>query len=102
MIIYNVTVKIDNEVHNDWVSWMKNVHIPEVMNTGFFLENRFAKILVDDEDGVNYSIQYKCANAEDLKEYQNLHAPKLQAKHTEMFRNKFVAFRTLLEIVDES
>lgn len=50
MIIYNVTIKIENDVHDEWVNWMKTVHIPEVMETGFFLENRFAKILVDDEE----------------------------------------------------
>lgn len=101
MIIYNVTIKIENDVHDEWVKWMKTVHIPEVMETGFFLENRFAKILVDDEDGVNYSIQYKCANHQDLEEYQQKHAPQLQTKHALRYKDKFVAFRTLLEIVDE-
>ena len=101
MIVYNVTVKIDNEVHDEWVNWMKTVHIPDVMKTGYFLSNRFAKILVDDLDGVNYSIQYTCANMEDLQEYQDRHAHSLQAEHTERYKDKFVAFRTLLEIVDE-
>ena len=40
MIIYNVTVNVEAEIHNDWISWMKEVHIPDVMNTGYFLENK--------------------------------------------------------------
>lgn len=99
MIIYNVTVNIDDSVHEEWVQWMKHVHIPDVMATGYFLDNRFCKILVDEEQGVSYSIQYRCASMQDLQEYQRDHAPRLQKEHREKFEGKFVAFRTLLEEV---
>lgn len=99
MIIYNVTVKIDNDVREEWLHWMKNQHIPDVMKTGYFLENRICKVMVDDPDGTNYSIQYTCQNFDDLEEYQEKHAPELQKEHSERYKDKFVAFRTLLEIV---
>jgi hypothetical protein len=99
MIIYNVTVNIDDSVHDDWLEWMRDVHIPEVMATGFFLENRFCRILVQEQEGTSYSIQYLCKNMEDLQEYQRDHAPGLQQKHIERYSGKFVAFRTLLEAV---
>lgn len=100
MIIYNVTVNIDHEVHDDWVQWMRETHIPDVMATGYFLENRFAKVLADDQGGTTYAIQYLCNNMIDLDEYQREHAPKLQKEHTERFEGRFVAFRTLLETVE--
>ena len=54
MILYNVTVKIDSEVHEEWLKWMLEVHIPEVMETGLFLDNRIAKVLLQDEsDGIS-------------------------------------------------
>lgn len=99
MIIYNVTVNIDDSVHEDWLQWMRDVHIPEVMATGYFLENRFCRIMVEEQQGTSYSIQYLCRNMEDLVEYQRDHSPELQAKHTERYKGKFVAFRTLLETV---
>jgi hypothetical protein len=37
----------------------------------------------------------------DFQLYQQLYAPALQAKTKERFEGKFVAFRTLLEVVDE-
>ncbi|MCF8276931.1 MAG: DUF4286 family protein [Flavobacteriales bacterium] len=101
MIIYNVTVNINEEVHDEWVAWMRDVHIPEVMATGFFLENRFAKVLLThDEGGVTYSIQYLCKNMADLQFYQGSHAPRLQADVKAKFDGKFVAFRTVLETVE--
>jgi len=99
MIIYNVTVKISNEKHDDWVSWMKNIHIPEVMATKKFTDYVFSKVLVEDDEGTNYSIQYHCDCMETLEDYQDNHAPKLQQEHTARYKEHFVAFRTLLEVV---
>ena len=43
MIIYNVTVSlVDQTIHEEWLNWMKTKHIPDVMNTGCFLSNKFA------------------------------------------------------------
>jgi hypothetical protein len=99
MIIYNVTVNIENDVREEWLQWMKTKHIPDVMDTGYFIENKICKVLVDEEQGTTYSIQYTCKNMDKLKEYQHHHAPRLQKEHTDRYANKFVAFRTLLEIV---
>ena len=33
MIIYNVTVKIEHVIANQWLLWLKNVHIPELIAT---------------------------------------------------------------------
>ncbi len=99
MIIYNVTVNIEDSVHEEWLKWMKEKHIPDVMKTGHFLENRFCRILVQEETGTSYSIQYVCKNMAELDAYRRDHAPRLQKEHLDKFEGKFVAFRTLLETV---
>lgn len=100
MIIYNVTVKIENEAHDEWLNWMKHTHIPEVLATGKFVSYQMAKVLVDDTDGVTYAIQYNCRDMNTLNEYHEHHASALQREHAERYKDKFVAFRTLLELVD--
>jgi hypothetical protein len=35
----------------------------------------------------------------ELQEYQRVHAARLQKEHADKFANKFVAFRTLLEVL---
>ena len=99
MIIYNVTVNIENDVREEWLRWMKEKHIPDVMKTGLFIENKICKVLVDEEQGTTYSIQYTCESMEKLMEYQSIHATRIQKEHSDRYANKFVAFRTLLEIV---
>ena len=99
MIIYNVTVNIENDVHDEWLKWMKNEHIPDVMKTNCFIENKICKVLVTEEQGTTYSIQYTAPDMQTLERYQREYAPQLQKEHSERFANKFVAFRTLLEVV---
>lgn len=100
-ILYSVTVKIENEVHDDWLEWMRNVHIPDVMETKMFESNRMCKILNQDEsEGVSYSIQYVCKDMKTLHQYSAKFAVQLQKEHADRYKNKYVAFRTLLEILD--
>ena len=98
MIIYNITVNIDHEVHDEWFDWMKDAHIPDVMKTGHFEDARFSKVLAEDDGGVTYSIQYLAKTKEDLDRYLEMHAPRLRDDHNKKFGGKFAAFRTLLEL----
>jgi len=100
MIIYNVTINIEPSVHDEWLQWMQEIHIPEVMQTNLFIENRILKVLGDDDqEGYTYSIQYTCNSLDDYENYKMKFAPELQAKHNERYKDKFVSFRTLLEII---
>jgi len=101
MILYNVTVKVEHSIHNDWLDWMQKVHVPEIMETGMFLSNRIARMIDPvDPDGFTYAVQYYAADISKIQRYQEVYAPKLQAEHTERYKDKFVAFRTLLKIIE--
>lgn len=96
MYIYNVTANVEESVHQEWLKWMKEVHIPDVMASNMFLGNSMFEVLVDHEQGHTYSIQYEYKDLETFKLYQQVFAPKLQAEHKEKFGGKVLAFRTHL------
>lgn len=102
MILYSVTVNIDYDVHDEWLTWMKEVHIPDVMNTGLFLESRICRIHAEEEGGKSYSFQYLAESMEDYERYQEEFAPALQKDHTDRYGGKFVAFRTILEVLQQN
>jgi len=100
MIIHNVTLKVDNDIANDWVHWMKTEHMADLMNTGLFVDCRLCKLLGQDEaDGITYSAQYFCANIEDYNAYIDNHAEQMREKGNKLFGGKFIAFRTVMEII---
>lgn len=100
MFIYNVTVNIADDAHQEWLKWMKETHIPDVMRTGCFIDNQMVKVLYVEDEGHTFSIQYKFLEMADIEKYQIEFSPKLQAEHTAKFKDKYTAFRTLLQIVD--
>lgn len=100
MIIYNVTVSVEKEVEQDWVQWMKETHIPDIINTGHFNDHRFLRLLNETEhEGETYAIQYFAETLDDLETYMTKHAPSLGEEHSKRYGTKCVAFRTFLETV---
>ena len=101
MIVYNISMKIDPTIENDWIQWQKQEHIPEVMATGFFSEYKFYKLLEQDEsDGPTYVIQYFTTAIENYNRYIEEHSPLLRQKAVSKWGDKFIAFRTLLQVVN--
>jgi Domain of unknown function (DUF4286) len=101
MILYNVTVKINADLEKDWLQWMKETHIPDVLNTGLFSGHKLCKILHEEEDGgVTFAVQYFCANLDDFQLYQKKYAPALQKEHMDRYNGQYVAFRTLMEVLN--
>jgi len=101
MIIYNVSVKINPEIQSDWINWMRTHHIPKVLATGCFLKSRMSKLEIQEQDGITYIIQYELLNSDLLNQYMIHYAPALQKEHIDRYANKFVAFRTILDVLEE-
>jgi Domain of unknown function (DUF4286) len=100
MIIYNVTINIDDDVHLQWLEWMQKEHIPAVLSTNLFNGYRMCRLLDVDDEGTTYSIQYSCQSLVEYNEYKEKHASRLQRESIDKFKDKFTAFRTLLEVVE--
>ncbi len=102
MIIYSVTISIDEDIETKWVEWMRNVHIPDVMKTGLFVSCRFSKLTSHKEEGfINYSAQYTCESKNKLDEYQSKFAKELQQKSLDEFADKMHTFRTELSVIED-
>ncbi|WP_294738527.1 DUF4286 family protein [uncultured Flavobacterium sp.] len=102
MIIYNVTINIDDSVHDQWLKWIHEKHIPEMLQLGKFTEAKMVKVLVKEEmGGATYSIQYLTESKEMLERYYNEDAPKMREEGLKLFGDKMLAFRTELELLKQ-
>jgi len=100
MLLYNITIGIDRDVEMEWLRWMKTEHIPEVMNTRLFYDFKIYKVLHDEDDGdISYSVQYLAQTLDQVNLYFEKFAPALLEKLRLRFKDKHVAFMTLLEEV---
>ena len=104
MILYNVTINVEDDLHDEWLDWMLNEHIPKVMETGMFRTYKMFRIISrisEEETGTTYSIQYFADTLEKYDIYREVYAPTLQQQTLDRFgtSNLPMAFRTVLEEV---
>lgn len=101
MYIYNVTINIEETVHDKWLQWMKEEHIPAMLATGKFHKALMTRVQVEEEmGGITYSVQYRTDSKETLQKYYKEDAETLRAQ-SKPFEGKFIAFRTELEVISE-
>ncbi len=101
MIVYNISMKVTPQIEAEWIDWQKQEHIPDIMATGLFTEYKFFRLLEQDEtEGITYVIQYFSASLENYKQYINAFAPALREKALAKWGNQFIAFRTIMQVVN--
>ncbi len=100
-ILYNVTIQIEHAVHDEWLAWMKRVHIPAMLDTAYFEEYTISRLMGNDETmGFTYSIQYLAPSFSAYQEYQEKQAMAMQKSHNEKFKDRYVAFRSLMKVIE--
>lgn len=100
MYIYNVTIKVDWKIAEDWVEWMKQIHIPNVMETGFFTKYVMVQLLQTDEtEGPTFAVQYFAESLIAYEKYINECAPQLKEQTIKKWGAQFIAFRSLMKVV---
>jgi hypothetical protein len=101
MIIYNVTTFVQHNIHQSWVKWMQEKHIPEVMATGCFTKFQFVRVLETDEtEGVTYAAQYFADSKANYNRYIEMHAPALRTDAQNTWGNQTIGFRSLMQVVN--
>jgi hypothetical protein len=101
MIIYNVTVKTDHSITSSWLQWMKEEHIPDIIATGCFTRALILRLLeVDETEGPTHAVQYFAESRALYNRYIQKFADEMRQKAMEKWGNKFIAFRTVMQVVD--
>lgn len=102
MYIYNVTVNIEENVHDIWLQWMMSEHIPAMLATGKFSKALMTRVEVEEEmGGKTYSIQYTTDSKETLDKYYSENADVMRAQN-KAFDGAYVAFQTELKVIGEA
>lgn len=98
MIIYQVQVKIDKNIKDEWTNWMISKHIPDVLLTGFFLSANLFQVSEDGERNT-FIVQYLPKSIDALNVYREKFSPALQKEHYDKFKDKFTASRSVLNLI---
>jgi len=100
LLISNVTTQVKNDIHIEWLDWMRNEYIPEIIATELFSEYRIVKILdIDESEGPTFAIQYFTDSRTKYDQFVQFHSNKFSQKAFEKWNDKIFSFRSLMEII---
>lgn len=100
MYLYNVTNIIEDDLAQEWLRWMSQIHLPQIMETKKFISFRLLKVIDSPNEGQTFCVQYVVKNITDYQVYQKEFEPALQAQIKEKFANRAVAYHSLMEYID--
>lgn len=100
MLVYNITYAVTHEIHEEWMAWMKGIHIPAIMSTGLFSSFKVLRLLeVDEQEGLSFAVQFHAETEEHYRRYIAEFAPALRLTATRQWGEQVMGFRTLMAIV---
>lgn len=100
MFIYNITIKVDPSIQQQWHVWMNEVHIPFILKTGKFTRHQLLRLReVDEQDGPTFALQLFADSKADYNAYKSIHEGAVSQAAQAAWGSKMLSFSTLMEIV---
>jgi hypothetical protein len=100
-VLYSVTVHVDATVAEEWLAWMRAVHVPEVLRVGGFLGCAITREIAPapDSNRVTFVLDYQVPSLETLNAYRAQHATALQQAHADRYAGHFEADRSVRTVL---
>ena len=101
MIIYNVTIKVHSAILQQWLIWLKEEHIPAILNTGCFTQSNVLQLLETDEsEGPTYALQFHAESKAQYNRYVELFSGGIRKISYEKWGDQFIAFSSVMQVVN--
>lgn len=100
MIIYNTTYHIEDDIHDDYIAFVKDELIPRALKSGHLSNPQLALVHSQhEESGVSYALQFRVEDLVKLEEWMLVYGQSIRADIAKRFGEKALGFMTLLEEV---
>jgi len=101
MLIFNTTYLVSDKVHSAWLKWIREQHIPFMLDTTYFSQPQVAGVITSDkEDGTSFSVQFLISNMRTLKMWNQQFSSVLKENCSQQFGPEVLFFTTVLEMVE--
>lgn len=100
MLVYNTTFQVEDDVHDNFLIWIKECYIPEVEKHGLLKCPRMCRILSHRDEGTSYSLQWEVEDSALLHRWHREQGMRLNQEITKIFKDKVVGFPTLMEVIE--
>ena len=100
MFIYNITIKISWQIQPEWLQWMQEIYVEEVMNTGCFVKYQMVRLLeIEEDEGPTYALQLYADSSVNYDRYVHEYLPGNERAVYTKWGNNVLFFCTLMEVI---
>lgn len=101
MLIFNATYLVSDKVHDTWLNWIREQHIPFMLDSNYFTHPQVARVITSDkQEGTSFSVQFRISDMRTLKEWNQKYSVIFQENCSQQFGTEVIFFTTVLEIID--
>lgn len=101
MILFSITYNVEQEIHQEFLTWMKTFFIVKMKETGLIEDYKILRLLTEIEgQGITYSFQFYLKSMQSYLKYENYHAYDIQGEILKRFNDKCVSFSTILDVLE--
>lgn len=101
MIIYNTTYCITDNAYDRFLSWLKQVHIPQMLDCGYFKEVRTSRVLLEEpQEGTSISVQLLTTSLNNIDAWKAKHGREFQCEIKRLFGEEVLYFSVSMEVID--
>ena len=102
MLIFNTTYLVSDKVHNAWLNWVHEQHIPFMLDSSYFSKPQVARVITGDkQEGTSFSVQFQVRDMPTLKLWNQEYSAAFQENCSQQFGTEVIFFTTVLELVGE-
>ena len=97
MILFNITVLSDLDIHEDLKTWILTDFFSNNSNEGFFKSQVLLKVVDSPNEGVTYAMQFMATDQSAVDKFKLEGLPFLHNKVQEEYANKVFFFESTME-----
>jgi len=101
MLIFNTTYLVSDKAHEAWLTWVREQHIPFMLESTYFSLPQVARIITSaKQEGTSFSVQFHVPDMRTLKLWHKEYNLSFQENCSKQFGTEVIFFTTVLEVVD--
>src|SRR5690606_41503497 len=100
-ILFNITMQFEEQILDEWLTWVQQHHIPAMMGTGCFIKHQVLRLMAEDDLAEpTYAIQYYASSIFKFNQFDSIFRDPLLKNISDKWNNQVMYFTTTLEIVN--
>ncbi|ADQ79397.1 hypothetical protein Palpr_1250 [Paludibacter propionicigenes WB4] len=103
MLIFNITYLVSDKVRAPWLTWVREQHIPFMLNSNYFTQPQLARVITSaEQEGTSFSVQFRVEDMRTLKLWNQEFSAEFKEECSRQFGSEVVFFTTVLDLIDHN